>query len=114
MPTAACHKSETLKNENEVLPYEAAEIRAERALVLAPHPDDEVFGAGGLLAGWARSAQAVRVVVLTDGRAQEKRSEGSADADVRRREALEAGAVLGIRDYTFEDFPDRSLSGRKS
>lgn len=103
-----------MKNENEVLPYEAAEIQAERALVFAPHPDDEVLGAGGLLAGWAQSAQAVRVIVLTDGRAQESRAEGSADAEVRRREALEAGGVLGITDYVFEDFPDRSLSNRKS
>ena len=102
-----------MKNENELLPYEAAEIPAERALVFAAHPDDEVLGAGGLLAAWSKSAEAVRVVVLTDGRAQEQRSHGSADAETRRREALEAGAVLGLTDYLFESFPDRSLAGQK-
>ncbi len=99
--------------EKDLIPYEAAEIRAERVLALAAHPDDEVLGAAGLLAFFAESAEAVRVVVLTGGEAQEERGEGSSDPDIRRREAREAGAELGITDYVFENLPDRALSGRK-
>jgi LmbE family N-acetylglucosaminyl deacetylase len=64
--------------------------RYARPLVLAPHPDDEAFGCGGLLALWA--AQGVRplVVLLTSGQAQP----GAAQAtDARLRES-EAGAQL--------------------
>lgn len=39
----------------------------QRWLVLAPHPDDEVLGAGGLLQMLAREHAAVRVVLLTRG-----------------------------------------------
>src|SRR5450759_3102627 len=99
--------------EKDLIPYEAAKIPAERVLALAAHPDDEVLGAGGLLARFAESAEAVRVVVLTGGEAQEERGAGSSDPDIRRREAREAGGELGISDYVFESFPDRSLASRK-
>ena len=39
----------------------------ERVLVIAPHPDDEVFGCGGMLAHHAAQGATVRVLVLTDG-----------------------------------------------
>ena len=37
-----------------------------RLLVFAPHPDDEVFGCGGLLAK-QEAAEAFMIVLLTDG-----------------------------------------------
>ena len=100
--------------ENDLIPYEAAEVRAERVLALAAHPDDEVLGAGGLLARLAGESEAVRVVVLTGGEAQEARVEGSSDPEIRRREAREAGSELGVTDYVFEALPDRSLSSRRA
>ncbi len=36
-------------------------------LVLAPHPDDEVLGAGGAMARWAREGHTVHVAVVTRG-----------------------------------------------
>ncbi len=98
--------------EKDLIPYEAAEIPAERVLAFAAHPDDEVFGAGALLARLAVLAEAVRVVVVTGGEAQEDTGAGSADPEIRRREAREAGGELGISDYLFESLPDRSLSIR--
>jgi len=38
-----------------------------RAVVVAPHPDDEVLGVGGLLATWAARGVEVVVVAVTDG-----------------------------------------------
>ena len=38
-----------------------------RAVVVAPHPDDEVLGVGGLLATWAGLGVPVLVVAVTDG-----------------------------------------------
>ena len=40
---------------------------ATRLLVIAPHPDDEVLGAGGLMQRVKASGGTVRVVYLTDG-----------------------------------------------
>jgi LmbE family N-acetylglucosaminyl deacetylase len=40
---------------------------ARSVLVLAPHPDDEVFGCGGCAALYARTGAAVQPHILTDG-----------------------------------------------
>lgn len=101
-------------DENALIPYSASDIAAERVLTLSAHPDDDVFGAGGLLARLAASAEAVRAVVATGGEAQERRAEGSADPEARRRELREASAVLGISDLVFWDFPDRGLADVRS
>ncbi len=53
--------------EAEAIPSEPAQLRGERLLVLAPHPDDEVIGCGGLVAQHLRERREVRVVVATDG-----------------------------------------------
>ncbi|HWC65503.1 MAG TPA: PIG-L family deacetylase, partial [Thermoanaerobaculia bacterium] len=99
--------------ENELIPYSATEIAAERALTLSAHPDDDVFGAGGLLARLARSAEAVRAIVMTGGEAQEPAGAGSADPGTRRKEAQEAAGMLGIGDVAFWELPDRGLARRR-
>lgn len=70
----------------------------ERVLVLAPHPDDEVLGAGGTLVKLARSAR-VQLAYLTDGRI------GAGDAAreeelarVRAEEARAVAAQLGVEE----------------
>ncbi len=42
-----------------------------RAVMVAPHPDDEVLAVGGLLALLARAGAEVRVVAVTDGTASD-------------------------------------------
>jgi LmbE family N-acetylglucosaminyl deacetylase/glycosyltransferase involved in cell wall biosynthesis len=100
-------------DESDLIPYSASEVTAERVLTLSAHPDDDVLGAGGLLAALAASAEAVRAVVVTGGEAQERRAEGSGDPETRRRETREAADALGIRDVVFWEFPDRGLAGKK-
>jgi LmbE family N-acetylglucosaminyl deacetylase len=92
----------------------------DRILVLVPHPDDEVLGAGGVLREAARRGLPVRVVFLTHGDSNEwsflayrKRPvlmPGGALAmgAIRQREALAAAADLGVpaADLTFLGYPD--------
>ena len=52
----------------------AAEGGPRRVLVVAPHPDDETVGAGGVAALHVAAGDAVTVVVATDGGAS--RAEG--------------------------------------
>lgn len=68
-------------------------------LVVAPHPDDESLGAGGLLAAAHAQGTGVSVVFLTDGEASHVDSPTFPPdrlAMTRRREAIDALAALGI------------------
>lgn len=68
-------------------------------LVLAPHQDDESFGCGGLIAASVQAGTPAVVVFVTDGSASHpgsRRFDAAARARVRRKEALEACAVLGV------------------
>lgn len=99
--------------------------RQDRLMVLAVHPDDETLGAGGLLQQAIACGAAVRVVFITDGdnnpwpqRLLERRGHiAAADRQRwgrrRRREALDALAVLGIdsRHVVFFGLPDQGMTG---
>ncbi len=79
-----------------------------RVLCVAPHPDDEVFGAGGLLALLAGRGSAVEVLILTRGEcASGDTSAGM--AEVRVRESCRAAELLGLSAPTFLDWPDRGV-----
>lgn len=80
----------------------------DRVTVLAPHPDDEALGAGGLIQHARAAGAAVRVVLATDGdnnpwpqrhaerrfiiRAEDRRRLGAQ----RRAEAVRSLATLGV------------------
>jgi LmbE family N-acetylglucosaminyl deacetylase/glycosyltransferase involved in cell wall biosynthesis len=89
--------------ESEAIPFEPQDLRGERLLVLAPHPDDEVIGCGGLVALHVRDGRKVHVVVATDG-AQ------AGDAAQREAESRAALALLGDATIEFLRFPDRELA----
>ena len=68
-------------------------------LVLAPHPDDESLGCGGLLAEIAARGQQAHVLVLTDGAASHPGSRAYPPARLRalrEQETLAAAAALGL------------------
>jgi LmbE family N-acetylglucosaminyl deacetylase len=78
-------------------------------LALAAHPDDEVIGAGSMLAWHALRGHAVTVVHATDGaRGDPAAREGDIRA-VRRREGQEALARLGLGAPRHWDLPDGDL-----
>jgi LmbE family N-acetylglucosaminyl deacetylase len=94
-----------------------------RVLVVAPHPDDELLGAGGLIQHARTARAAVRVVYLTDGEAytagveaEERRSNPSASdyreyGRLREREARAALKHLGVDSdaLSFLGFPNNGL-----
>ena len=72
-----------------------------RTIILAPHPDDEFLGCGGMIAELCRVDRPPLVVVLTDGTGSHPGSgEVPPDALRRLREQETADAVrhLGLRD----------------
>jgi len=80
-------------------------LKANRYLVIAPHPDDEVFGCAGLLHRLAHMGKDVHVVILTQGETVHKDPLIGIPAVIakRRELALEAAQVLGLapEQYTF-------------
>jgi LmbE family N-acetylglucosaminyl deacetylase len=77
-----------------------------RALVIAPHPDDEVLGCGGTMARLAAMGREVHVAVMTRG--MPPRFDEAA-ADAVRAEARAAHALLGVHRTHWRDFPAAEL-----
>jgi len=76
-------------------------------MVIAPHPDDDVIGAGGMMALFARSRYPVVVVYVTDG---VQAGRGRSDtARIRRNEALAALHVLRARGAFFLPFTSQDV-----
>lgn len=84
-----------------------------RVVVLAPHPDDEVLGAAGLVEVALRSGSDVHVVVATDGEAAPDKTGVRDLAGTRRAETRRALAALGVGPdaVVFLGYADGSLAG---
>lgn len=80
-------------------------------LVVAPHPDDETIGVGGLIAAHREAGARVVVVVLTDGALGIPGERASADyVALRERETRAAADALGGFELRFLRFPDGGLA----
>jgi LmbE family N-acetylglucosaminyl deacetylase len=102
-----------LPDERALVPYEASRLEAKKVLVLAPHPDDEVFGCGGALADLLARGAEVEVLLVTDGAALA--GDESARRGVTSRRAEEsrvALALLGGGTVHEGGLPDRGLGAR--
>jgi LmbE family N-acetylglucosaminyl deacetylase len=76
-------------SESELIPDGRAWSPQEGALlVVAPHPDDEILGAGGLIRTWAVRGAEVNVLSVSDGEAAEPARHGL--GTIRREELTEA------------------------
>ncbi len=75
-------------------------------LVIAPHPDDESCGIGGILALHRRQGDPVHLLFVTDGTSGDPDGRYEDLATLRRREARAAAEVLGGCHCEFLGLPD--------
>jgi LmbE family N-acetylglucosaminyl deacetylase len=81
-------------------------------VVVAPHPDDESLGCGGLIADACRQGVREKVVIVSDGAGSHPNSKAYPPerlTALREVEARQAGAELGLRpeEKHFLRLPDR-------
>ena len=78
----------------------------DKILIIAPHPDDECIGTGGVL---VRFASQCDVIVLTDGRQGQGNIPPEEGKKIRKAEFLGEMNSLGIRNITMLDIEDGML-----
>ncbi|WP_105432689.1 MULTISPECIES: PIG-L deacetylase family protein [Neorhizobium] len=81
-------------------------INFRRTLVVAPHPDDEVLGAGGTIARLASEGEDVFVAIVTEGTPPRF---DRADVTRTQAEAAEAHRVLGVKETFWLRLPAAQL-----
>jgi LmbE family N-acetylglucosaminyl deacetylase len=82
-----------------------------RVLVLAPHPDDEVFGCGGAILRHVAQGDPVQVVVVTAGGFEAEGQSLRPDyVAARQTESRAAAAIMGYGDPVFWSWPDQGLA----
>jgi LmbE family N-acetylglucosaminyl deacetylase len=94
----------------------ASEEQNKVAMVFMAHPDDGEFGSAGTTAVWVNEGWEVYYVICTDatGGGDDLATVLSVDArratsEMRKREQRAAGAILGLKDVLFLDYPDGLL-----
>ena len=94
-------KASAFLTKAETLPFtDLTTLTGDRGLVIvAPHPDDESLGCGGLIAAARASGLDVRLIVISDGVGSHRRSRAYPPARLqalREAETIEAAAALGL------------------
>lgn len=104
--SASPNISSTVEPEDIRSPGRGMLSQIERALVIAPHPDDEILGAGGTMARLALQGARVEVCILTRGEAPRFPQDLT---DRVRRESAIAHKKLRVAHTHFCDLPAAEL-----
>ena len=81
--------------------------KEDNILILAPHPDDESIGCGGLLNMYPNQ---IDIVVMTDGARGDVNTSLQKMKTQRKKEFESAVSNVDVRSYDFLDYPDGELA----
>lgn len=96
--------------ENILVPDQSvASIPCQRALVFAPHPDDEVFGCGGAIMRHIEQGAAVHVIIVSDGAYGVSEDQTATYISQRQQESIAAARILGYGSPVFWRYRDRQI-----
>jgi LmbE family N-acetylglucosaminyl deacetylase len=97
--------------ENWYIPYQTAQLpAAQKVWVLAPHPDDEVFGCAGAVLSYAAQNAQVHVTVVSGGTGYAQSHEAAEIQSTREAETNAALQLMGLGPAQFMQLPDRGLT----
>jgi LmbE family N-acetylglucosaminyl deacetylase len=91
----------TIKKELNIKIISENKYMGNRILVIAPHPDDDILGCGGIIKKYTLAGDEVYVLVVTRGTPKFYSDE---KIETVRKEALQAHAILGVSKTIFLDF----------
>lgn len=82
-----------------------------KILVIAAHPDDEVYGMGGGIAKLSAQGHEFHVLIVTDGCTTQYADRPDLPEIIEKKcaEAQEANRILGVKQVHFGMFPDMKL-----
>ena len=82
-----------------------------KILVIAAHPDDEVYGMGGTIARLSSEGNEVHVLIVTDGCTAQYAGRPDLPEIVAQKheESFRANEFLGVKKVYFGTFPDMKL-----
>lgn len=82
-----------------------------KILVIAAHPDDEVYGMGGTIARLSSEGNEIHVLIVTDGCTAQYANRPDLPEIITKKheEALQANEILGVKKVHFGTFPDMRL-----
>ena len=83
-------------------------------LIIAPHPDDEILGCGGIMAKYVAQGMNVYVAIVTNGHLGAPELFPKEGTEKVRLEAKESHKYLGIKETFFLDFPVLKLASEPS
>lgn len=80
-------------------------------MVIAPHPDDPEFGAGGTIAQWTADGKTVIYIICTNGNKGSEDPEMTPEklSDIRKEEQIDAARILGVSQVIFLEHDDQTL-----
>lgn len=92
--------------------------RFSKVLIISPHPDDEVFGCGGLMQSLVQAGRQVEVIIMSKGEAVHRDccpDEENSIVQARAELTDAANGVLGVAPEHIHrlDFPDGRFSSVK-
>ena len=97
--------------ENWYIPYQTAQLpAAQKVWVLAPHPDDEVFGCAGAALSYAAQKAQVHVTVVSSGTGYTHDDSAAHIQSTREAETNSALQLMGLGPAHFMQLPDRGLN----
>jgi LmbE family N-acetylglucosaminyl deacetylase len=83
---------------------------ANQVVVIAPHPDDEVIGCGGVICKHRRNGDSVRVIFLTSGEQGNPDMQPESIGTLREEEARKATQLLDVCGLHFLRLPDQAVA----
>lgn len=90
--------------------------RSGNLVVISPHPDDDILGAGGVMIEAAEKGRAVFSVIVTDGRGSPRKGPPISDEDMvalRQKESMAALKVVGAAGGFYFLKPNSGLEGEE-